>query len=223
MRTLILAAALLLPGTLAFAQSDQQKPIKDLNDWKLRFGFAIAPSYSLVSLDKADWQNIPYFPPSNITATEVNNNPGFGLAVSADHRFLPFLIGSVQPTITFSSFRADFKRSDNFVYVVQINQPILEFPVYLQVQPPNMKNAPTIGIGAAYKRILYDQASSPNANFWALDFRIGLEHLFSDFFFAPELRYSHALTDVYAQTNERPVVGGNSRQNQISLVLNFKG
>jgi len=176
----------------AFSQSDNINP-----ENRLKFGFSVIANSSHV------YEGNPLS-----TSTAVYSTNGIALGIIADYR--------IAKHFSFSP-KAELSYNRSELFEVAVMPVSLEFMGHAVFDLKYKQFNPYLLIGPNVKIPVFNENRLATHSDIAIDFGIGLNKVFSNFNFAPELRYSYGLLNI-SEVSDFPDV----RLHKISLAFNFK-
>ncbi len=149
-------------------------------------------------------------------------DPGIRMGIFAEYEALDFLFIAPRAELSFNNGKVDLPNLDGSNSVYEVMPISLDLMAHFIFKKEGSRLSPYFLVGPNFKMPLSqktdDTTEFPTAPDFAIDFGIGVDKAFRDFWFAPELRYSYGLLNV----NENPAIQSLGFHS-VSLVLNFKG
>jgi hypothetical protein len=206
MKKVVLVVSVVFLAIHSFSQeptTNSNKPIKA--------GFDFGLNYSNISTDNS----LP-------SGAEVNNELGFRLGILAEFKLSKILFLSPKAELSMNNGSITQYFSDGSVAKYDVLPIGLEFMAPIVVKMPREKYKPYFFVGPKVKIPLTAQSTATTTFLGkadlAIDFGIGLDNVFSQFNFSPELRYSYGLLNV----NRNPAFQS-IYSHSVSLVFKFLG
>lgn len=205
--------------------------VDNLADYDNRWfhpGFYIAPNFSSYQLEHSQ----AYVSAQGVTANAIIS-PGFSVGFVGDVRLANHFNLRFTPGVSFLTRRIDFKPllTSDSIETQEIGSTQLDFPVLLKFKSDRRRNTrvyvvggvkPSFNVGNRRKDPERNLLQADNSDI-ALEYGIGLDLFYPLFKFAPELRFSHGLTnrlqpntDVYSRSLQR------LRAHTVTLYLTFE-
>lgn len=206
MKKVVLVVSVVLLSIHSFSQETPEnanKPIKA--------GFAFGLNYS----NLLTGSSLP-------GGVEANNQLGVRLGILAEFKLSKVLFLSPKAELSMNNGRITQYFPDGTVAKYDVMPIGLEFMAPIIIKMPREKYKPYFFVGPKVKIPLIAKSTattiySGNTDI-AIDFGIGLDNLFTQFNFSPELRYSYGLLNV----NKNPAFQ-TIYSHSISLVFKFLG
>lgn len=204
MKKVIFVIGILTSFLPAFSQAEDH-----MNESRIKFGFNLGANYSNLMAEKG----LP-------SDAFITNGSGFRLGLIADYQILDFLFVSPKTEMSFNNGEVNFVNPDGSLSVYSIMPISLDFMVHFIFKKKTGNLRPYLYFGPDFKIPVKKKSSNPltyssNSDL-AIDFGIGLDKAFTEFHFAPEIRYSFGLFDV----NQNPAIPSLTFHN-VSVILNF--
>ncbi|UOQ51365.1 type IX secretion/gliding motility protein PorT/SprT [Hymenobacter cellulosivorans] len=197
-------------------------------------GFYIAPNFSRYKIE----QSAAYVQAiKNGTAVSANSlvSPGLSVGFIGDVRLADYFNLRFAPGVSFLTRRIEFKpygyQPADSVFTQEIGGTQIDLPLLLKFKSERRRNArvyvvggikPSVNVGNRRKDPLRNQLQAASGDL-AIEYGVGLDLFYPLFKFAPELRFSHGLTnlrvpgnDVYSRSLQ------SMKSNTVTLYLNFE-
>lgn len=205
MKNVVLMILICTCSLSSFSQTENNEKAN-----KYRFGFNLGANYSMLQ-SKADMAD----------NSEIINGFGFKMGLFMDYSISENFLFSPKTELAFNNSKVETINNDQTVSTYKVFPTTLEIMTHFAYKIGKGKNIPYLLAGPNLRIPLSSKAKSnmefKNSPDIAIDFGIGLEHVFKYFVFAPEIRYSLGLLDI----NENPSIE-NLYYHNISLSINFK-
>lgn len=203
MKKVVLIVSIAICSIAGYAQSENITPYPKVNP-----GFSIGQNYSILHANSLN------------EGAKIMNGYGFSLGVFLDYNVSSKFIIAPQGELSFNGSRviSENSKADEVSYLSPIS---VDFMTHFVYKLGTGKNRPYILAGPNIKLPLSEEPRSKadynkKANI-AVDFGVGLEHLFKKVTVAPELRYSLGITNF----KDIPEIES-AKQHAVSLVFSFK-
>ena len=191
-------------------------------------GFYIAGNSSSYRIRQA----APY--PMGVSSNSITS-PGFSVGFVGDARIFDYLTLRFAPGVSFITRRVEFKPQGyaypDSIQTQEVGTTQLDFPLLFKFHSDRRRNTrvylvggikPSINVGNRIKDPALNRLRVSNTDV-AIEYGIGLDLFYPLFKFAPELRFSHGLTnlrqpgtDIYSRSLQ------SMRSHTVTLYLNFE-
>ena len=206
LRGLFLKIGYLFVGLLAFSkaygQIDTRINLQDFDDRKIHYGYSMALNYSTFKLGFSD----DFTNQDTISQIQPIGGPGFELGFILNYRLGEFFDVRALPKVAFyeRTLRYHFKGTDTFEDAV-FEASALELPLVIKYKSFRRKNSrlymvggvkTAFEVGAKKRQKRNDQIGLKTVSVSA-EYGIGWDMYYPLFKFAPELKFSLGLTDLF--------------------------
>jgi hypothetical protein len=191
-------------------------------------GFYIAPNFSSYSIEHSQ----TYVSSQAVTANPIIS-PGFSVGFVGDVRLANHFNLRFTPGVSFITRRVEFKPlgTSDSIQTQEIGATQLEFPLLLKFRSDRRRNTRVYVVGGVKPSFnVGNRRKEPERNLLraadsdiAIEYGVGLDLFYPLFKFAPELRFSHGLTnvlqpntDVYSRSLQ------SMRAHTVTLYLTFE-
>lgn len=164
-------------------------------------GFYIAPNFASYRIE----QSQTYVSSQAVTANSIIS-PGFSVGFVGDVRLADYFNLRFTPGVSYLTRRIEFKRlgTTDSIETQEIGAVQLDFPLLLKFKSERRRNARVYVVGGVKPSFnVGNRRKDPERNLLraaesdiALEYGVGLDLFYPLFKFAPELRFSHGLTNV---------------------------
>jgi hypothetical protein len=213
----------------AWAQKKVIKKNLPSHDLKpMHYGFYLAGNISRYTLEHSP----TFIQRKNFSAINPQFGPGFTIGFVLNKRLTEFVDARLLPGVGFYSRPIEFvNAAGDSTGVQQLGSTAIEFPLLFKFKSLRRGNVRMYFIGGIKasvdvgnkKKANESTALVVNSQDLAIEYGVGLDLFYPYFKFAPELRFSHGLTDRFAPgTNpySRNVQG--LRSHTVTLYFNFE-
>jgi hypothetical protein len=205
--------------------------VDNLPDYDNRWfhpGFYVAPNFSSYRIEQSE----TYVRAQGVTANSIIS-PGFSVGFVGDVRLANHFNLRFTPGVSFLTRRIEFKPlyTSDSIETQEIGSTQLDFPLLLKFKSDRRRNTrvyvvggvkPSFNVGNRRKDPERNLLRADNSDI-AIEYGVGLDLFYPLFKFAPELRFSHGLTnllqptpDVYSRSLQR------MRAHTVTLFLTFE-
>ena len=205
--------------------------VDNLADYDNRWfhpGFYIAPNFSSYRIE----QSQAYVSAQGVTANSIIS-PGFSVGFVGDVRLADHFNLRFTPGVSFLTRRIEFKPllTSDSIETQEVGTTQIEFPLLLKFKSQRRRNTRVYVVGGVKPSFnAGNRRKEPDRNLLradntdiAIEYGVGLDLFYPLFKFAPELRFSHGLTNLLQPT---PDVYGRSLQSMkahtVTLYLTFE-
>ncbi|SMC00285.1 probable protein-translocating porin PorT (TC 1.B.44.1.1) [Hymenobacter roseosalivarius DSM 11622] len=178
--------------------------VDNLADYDNRWfhpGFYVAPNFSSYRIE----QSQAYVSSQAVTANSIIS-PGFSVGFVGDVRLANHFNLRFTPGVSFITRRIEFKPllTNDSIQTQEIGTTQLEFPLLLKFRSDRRRNTrvyvvggvkPSFNVGNRRKDPERNLLLTDNSDI-AIEYGVGLDLFYPLFKFAPELRFSHGLTNL---------------------------
>ncbi|SHK49780.1 type IX secretion/gliding motility protein PorT/SprT [Hymenobacter psychrotolerans] len=204
-------------------------------------GFYIAPHFSRFNLEQSPAYIANQGTSRGVTANAISS-PGFSVGFVGDARLGDYFNLRFAPGVSFITREIEFKPAGYVadpanaedpaeIVTQEIGATQVDFPVLLKFHSERRRNTrvyvvgglkPSVSVGNRRKDPLKNKITTARSDM-AIEYGVGLDLFYPFFKFAPELRFSHGLNNLYqAENNVYSQSLQSLKSNTVTLYLTFE-
>ena len=206
---IILCCICILCISKGFSQRNTYQNLPDYDDKKLHYGFLMGLNSSGYRLNQSEL----FINSDSVSSVYPISSTGFNLGFILNYRISDYADLRVLPTVAFYNNAVQFEYKNTTKYQQALFElSIVELPLLFKYKSERRKNnrlymlggiKPAIRVGSRSgdKSKNSEEQISINRFNLSIEYGFGLDHYFPLFKFAPEIRFSYGILNIYDQTD----------------------